>query len=112
MTAKSRLPLWVAFALGSFFCYGITNSLLGALVEWSHHNPSTPVTAPFVLWMTMGFVGVGAATVFKIRGRGYKGLPSRKFVWMAIVAGRDALRRHAHAQARPLAATPAPGDPS
>ena len=87
MTARPRLPLWVAYALGSFFCYGITNSLLGALVEWSDHNPSTPVTAPFVLWMTMGFVGVGAAAAFKFRGRGYKGLPSHKFMWIAIVAG-------------------------
>lgn len=87
MTAKPRVPLWVAYALGSFFCYGVTNSLLGALVEWSDHNPSTPVTAPFILWMTMGFVGVGAATAFRLRGRGYKGLPSRKFMWIAIVAG-------------------------
>ena len=87
MIAKLRLPLWVVYALGSFICYGITNSLLGALVEWSDHNPSTPVTAPFVLWMTMGFVGVGAATLFTVRGRGYKGLPSRKFMWIAIVAG-------------------------
>jgi hypothetical protein len=87
MTARPRFPLWVAYALGSFFCYGITNSLLGALVEWSDHNPSTPVTAPFVLWITMGFVGVGAALVFKTTGRGYKGIPSRRFVWIAIVAG-------------------------
>jgi drug/metabolite transporter (DMT)-like permease len=87
MATRSRFPVWVAFALGSFLCYGITNSLLGALVEWSHKNPSTPVTAPFVLWITMGFVGVCAATGFKVSGRGFKGLPSRKFVWVAIAAG-------------------------
>jgi transporter family protein len=79
--------MWVAYALGSFFCYGITNSLLGALVEWSEHNPNTPVTAPFVLWITMGFVGVVAAVSFKATGRGYKGIPSRKFVYIAAVAG-------------------------
>jgi drug/metabolite transporter (DMT)-like permease len=60
---------------------------LGALVEWSDHNPDTPITAPFVLWMTMGFAGVGAAVVFKVRGRGYRGLPARKFVWIAAIAG-------------------------
>jgi drug/metabolite transporter (DMT)-like permease len=87
MASKTRFPIWVAYALGSFFCYGITNSLLGALVEWSHKNPSTPITAPFVLWITMGFVGVCAAVSFKVTGRGFKGLPSRKFVWVAIVAG-------------------------
>jgi bacterial/archaeal transporter family protein len=87
MTGRSRFPLWVAYALGSFFCYGITNSLLGGLVEWSEHNPNTPVTAPFVLWITMGFVGVVAAVSFKATGRGYKGIPSRKFVYIAAVAG-------------------------
>ena len=87
MPAKSRFPIWVAYALGSFLCYGITNSLLGALVEWSHKNPSTPITAPFVLWITMGFIGVCATAGFKLSGRGFKGLPSRKFVWVAIVAG-------------------------
>jgi transporter family protein len=77
----------VAYALASFLCYGITNSLLGAIYEWSERNPDTPVTAPFVLWLTMGVVGVGAAGVFKVRGRGYKGLPSHRFVWVAVVAG-------------------------
>jgi bacterial/archaeal transporter family protein len=87
MTGRSRFPLWVAYALGSFFCYGITNSLLGALVEWSDHNPSTPITAPFVLWITMGFVGVVAAVSFKATGRGFRGIPSRKFVCIAAIAG-------------------------
>ncbi len=87
MSAKPRFPVWVAYALGSFLCYGITNSLLGALVEWSDKNPDTPITAPFVLWITMGFVGVVAAVMFKTTGRGYKGIPSRKFIWIAAVAG-------------------------
>lgn len=87
MSTKPRFPIWVAYALGSFLCYGITNSLLGALVEWSHKNPNTPITAPFVLWITMGFVGVVSAVLFKTTGRGYKGIPSRKFVWIAAAAG-------------------------
>lgn len=87
MTGASRFPVWVAYAFGSFFCYGVTNSLLGALVEWSEHDPSTPITAPFVLWITMGFVGVVAAGMFKGTGRGYKGIPSRRFVWIAAIAG-------------------------
>jgi transporter family protein len=87
MTKFSRLPLWVVYALASFLCYGVTNSLLGAIFEWSERNPETPVTAPFVLWMTMGVVGAGAAGVFRLKGRGYKGLPARRFVWIAAVAG-------------------------
>jgi transporter family protein len=87
MTKKTGLPLWVAYALASFLCYGVTNSLLGAIFEWSDRNPDTPVTAPFILWMTMGAFGVGAAAVFVASGRGYKGLPSRRFVWIAAIAG-------------------------
>jgi transporter family protein len=79
--------VWVAYALASFLCYGITNSLLGALFEWSERNPDTSVTAPFILWLTMGVVGAGAAGVFGVSGRGYKGLPARRFVWIAAVAG-------------------------
>lgn len=81
------LPLWVVYALGSFLCYGITNSLLGAIYEWSGRDHLTSVSAPFVLWMTMGAVGVGAAVVFKASDRGYRGLPSRRFIWIAAAAG-------------------------
>jgi transporter family protein len=85
--ARGGLPLWVAYALGSFFCYGVTNSLLGAIFEWSDRDPSAPITAPFILWMTMGAFGVGAAVLFGVSGRGYKGLPSRRYVWVAVAAG-------------------------
>ncbi len=87
MKVRPLIPAWVGFALASFLCYGVTNSLLGAIFEWSDRNPDTPVTAPFVLWMTMGVVGIGAAGVFKLSGRGYKGLPSRRFAWIAAAAG-------------------------
>lgn len=87
MTRRFRLPTWVGFALASFLCYGVTNSLLGAIYEWSERNPDTPLTAPFVLWLTTGFFGIGAAAVFKVRGRGYRGLPSRRFGWIAATAG-------------------------
>ena len=87
MTRRLSFPPWVGYALASFLCYGITNSLLGAIYEWSDRNPDTSVTAPFILWMTLGFFGVGAASLFKLTGRGYKGLPSRRFVWIAAVAG-------------------------
>lgn len=87
MTRRPSLPLWVGYALGSFLCYGVTNSLLGAIYEWSGRDPDTPVTAPFVLWLTMGVVGAGAAAVFRVTGRGYKGLPARRFVWLAVLAG-------------------------
>lgn len=81
------VPAWVGYALASFLCYGITNSLLGALFEWSDRNPDTSVTAPFILWLTMGAIGAGAAGVFRVSGRGFKGLPARRYVWIAAVAG-------------------------
>jgi drug/metabolite transporter (DMT)-like permease len=87
MTRRPSLPLWVVYALGSFLCYGITNSLLGAIYEWSDRNPDTAISAPFILWATMGVAGVGAASLFRLTGRGFKGLPSRRFVWIAAAAG-------------------------
>ncbi len=87
MTKRWSLPAWVGYALASFFCYGITNSLLGGIYEWSHRNPDTPVTAPFILWFTMGVVGAGAAVVFNVSGRGFKGLPSSRFIAIAAAAG-------------------------
>lgn len=81
------MPPWVGYALASFLCYGVTNSLLGAIFEWGGRNPDTAVSAPFVLWATMGVVGIGAAVLFRSTRRGYKGLPSRRFVWIAAVAG-------------------------
>jgi drug/metabolite transporter (DMT)-like permease len=87
MARRLSFPPWVGYALASFLCYGITNSLLGAIFEWSDRNTDTSVTAPFILWMTLGFFGVGAASLFKLTGRGYRGLPSRRFVWIAAVAG-------------------------
>ncbi len=87
MTRRASFPSWVGYALASFLCYGITNSLLGAIYEWSDRNADTPVTAPFILWATLGFFGVGAAALFRLTGRGYKGLPSRRFIWIAAVAG-------------------------
>lgn len=87
MGRRLSLPGWVGFALASFLCYGVTNSLLGAIFEWSGRNPDTPVTAPFVLWITMGGVGVGTGIAFKAKGRGYRGLPSRRFLWIAAAAG-------------------------
>jgi len=84
---KNPISSWAGFALASFLCFGITNSLLGAIFEWSHRNPDTSVSAPFILWATMGLVGVITAIVFKCKGRGYKGLPSKRFAWIAASAG-------------------------
>ncbi len=84
---KSFVPSWVGYALGSFLCFGITNSLLGAIFEWSSRNPNTSVSAPFVLWTTMGLTGVVASLVFKLNRRGFCGLPTKRFAWIAAVAG-------------------------
>jgi transporter family protein len=73
--------------LGSFLCYGVTNSLLGAIYEWSGRDSGAPISAPFILWATMGAAGIGAAPLFKLTGRGFRGLPSRRFVWIAVAAG-------------------------
>lgn len=84
---KSFIPSWVGYALASFLCFGITNSLLGAIFEWSSRNPHTSVSAPFILWTTMGLTGVIASLVFRFQGRGFRGLPSKRFAWIAAVAG-------------------------
>lgn len=80
-------PHWMRYALGSFICFGITNSLLGAIFEWSGRNPQTSVTAPFIVWFSMGFVGLITAAVFKVSGRGYQGIPSPRLAWIAAIAG-------------------------
>ena len=81
------VPAWFGFAILSFLGFGITNALLGAIFEWSGRNPATPVTAPFILWLTMGFVGLVAAAVFAATGRGYRGLPAPRFAVVSAVAG-------------------------
>ncbi len=75
------------YALGSFFCYGITNALLGAIYEWSGRDSAASVSAPFVLWLTMGAVGALTAAGFRLSGRGFKGLPDRRLAWVAVAAG-------------------------
>jgi transporter family protein len=84
---KKMIPPWLQYALGSFLCFGITNSLLGAIFEWSGRNPSTPVTAPFIVWLTMGLFGVGTALIFGLTGRGFRGIPTPRLAWVAALAG-------------------------
>lgn len=86
-TTSPRFPLWVGYAVASFICYGVTNSLLGGIFEWSGRNPDAPVTAPFVVWLTMGFVGAAAAGAFKRGSRGVQNLRPRRLLWVPAVAG-------------------------
>ncbi|GEM_PF-561202 len=82
-----RVPLWVLYALGSFLCYGITNAMLGAIYEWSGRDSAASVSAPFVLWLTMGGVGALTAAGFGLSGRTFKGLPDKRLTWVAVAAG-------------------------
>lgn len=84
---RKLVPAWFGFAILSFLGFGITNALLGAIFEWSGRNPDTPVTAPMILWLTMGAVGLVAAAVFAATGRGYRGLPAPRFAVISAAAG-------------------------
>lgn len=84
---KRMIPTWFFYALSSFLCFGITNSLLGAIFEWSSRNPAVSISAPFILWTAMGATGLVASGIFRISRRGFKGLPAKRFAWIAAIAG-------------------------
>jgi transporter family protein len=84
---RRAVPAWFGFAVLSFLGFGVTNALLGAIFEWSGRNPATPVTAPLILWLTMGVAGLVAAAVFAATGRGYRGLPAPRFAVVSAAAG-------------------------
>lgn len=78
---------WVRYALLGFAGFGVTNFLLGCIVEWSGRDPQASVSAPLLLWLSMGGAGLATAGLFRWTGRGLRGLPSRRVVAMAAVAG-------------------------
>jgi drug/metabolite transporter (DMT)-like permease len=80
-------PAWVAYALLGFFGFGITNFLLGCIAQWSDGNVQASISAPILVWCTMGVAGLITALVFSTTGRGYQGIPAKKFVWVAVAAG-------------------------
>lgn len=80
-------PAWIAYALLGFFGFGITNFLLGCIAHWSGGNVDASISAPILVWFAMGVAGGIAALLFRTTGRGYQGIPGKKFVWVAIVAG-------------------------
>lgn len=78
---------WVRYALTSFLLFGITNFLLGAIAEMTGRNPQASITAPMLLWIGMGLMGGGAVVIFRVRGRGFRGIPAPRFAVIAAVAG-------------------------
>jgi len=80
-------PAWIGYALLGFFGFGITNFLLGCIAHWSGGNVDASISAPILVWFAMGIAGMAAALVFRATGRGYQGIPSKKFVWVAVIAG-------------------------
>jgi drug/metabolite transporter (DMT)-like permease len=85
LNMKKNTWFWYAFA--TFFFFGITNFLLGFISEKSMGNPQASLTAIMVLWTGMGIMGAVTGIFFKISGRGFLGIPSKKYVFMAIIAG-------------------------
>ncbi len=80
-------PAWMWYALLGFFGFGITNFLLGCIAHWSGGNVDASISAPILVWFAMGVAGGIAAVLFRATGRGYQGIPAKKFVWVSIVAG-------------------------
>jgi bacterial/archaeal transporter family protein len=80
-------PAWIGYALLGFFGFGITNFLLGCISHWSNGNVDASISAPILVWCAMGIAGSLAALLFKTTGRGYRGIPAKKFVWIAIISG-------------------------
>ncbi|MCK6504306.1 DMT family transporter [Myxococcota bacterium] len=78
---------WIRFALLGFLGFGSTNFLLGCIVEWSGRDPQASISAPLLLWLAMGLVGLCSLVLFRWTGRGLRGLPSRGVVGMAAAAG-------------------------
>ncbi|MBI3947653.1 MAG: DMT family transporter [Armatimonadetes bacterium] len=81
------LPAWVGYALLGFFGFGITNFLLGCVAQWSGGDVQASISAPILVWCAMGIAGAVAAGLFSATGRGYRGIPARRLVWVAAVAG-------------------------
>ncbi len=86
MSARQRVS-WFQCALLGFLGFGGTNFLLGCIVDWSGRNPDASISAPIVVWLTMGLAGTVAAVSFQASGRGFRGIPGRRFVLVAAAAG-------------------------
>lgn len=84
---KTKIPSWINYALLGFLGFGITNFLLGCIAQWTHGDINASISAPMLVWFAMGVAGAIAAAIFKGTGRGFTGIPAKKFIWVAIVAG-------------------------
>jgi len=81
------LAAWIRYALLGFLSFGATNFLLGCIGEWSGHDPAASISAPIVVWLGMGLAGALATLSFTVSGRGFRGIPAPRLVWIAAVAG-------------------------
>jgi drug/metabolite transporter (DMT)-like permease len=77
---------WQAFAIVGFTCMGVTNFLLGCIGQWAV-DEAARVTAPMLVWLTMGVVGAVAIGGFRATGRGLRGIPDRTTAAVALTAG-------------------------
>jgi drug/metabolite transporter (DMT)-like permease len=84
---KIKIAPWIKYALLGFLGFGITNFLLGCIVDWSGRDIQASISAPMLVWLAMGIAGLIGTVVFKRTGRGFIGIPKPKFVWVAVVAG-------------------------
>jgi bacterial/archaeal transporter family protein len=82
-----RGPRWLLYALGGFLFFGLTNFLLGAIAEMASDRTAASISAPMLVWLGMGLLGIGAAVRFRASGRGFAGIPAPRFAVLAAVAG-------------------------
>jgi drug/metabolite transporter (DMT)-like permease len=78
---------WLGFAVAGFFFFGLTNFLLGVIAEQSPDRAAASISAPMLVWLGMGLMGLAATIRFRVSGKGFAGIPAPRFAMLAAVAG-------------------------
>lgn len=87
MTPSQGKGTWVPYALGITACFSVTNFLLGAISELTHGDVQASLSAPIVLWIGMGVVGLVTSLRWLASGRGFAGLPAPVLGRLSAIAG-------------------------
>jgi len=64
-----------------------TNFILGLVAEKSAGDPASSLKAAMILWLGTGLLGVVAALIFRISGRGFAGLTGKMPLLLPLAAG-------------------------
>jgi bacterial/archaeal transporter family protein len=84
---KKQDRLWLLFALGALFFFGVTNFFLGFISEKSAGDPTASINAAMILWLGTGILGLVGTLYLKIFGRGFSGLPRKSHFILPVSSG-------------------------